>query len=197
MKFRSYGIELSDLFRHHFPAARVVFLYRNIEGWARSSVRVLGMLEPENLARLPEQQRLLSRLFPLIREYTETHTTTISTMELLVCRWVTAMQRCLDLQHAGVPMFCARYEELRETPRAVLDTMLSYCGLVVHDPALLHYVVAQDSQGGTSLSQARARQTTSVLTEAHVAELHRLLQGYAPDLPGNVILPHTFLPERS
>lgn len=80
------------------------------------------------LAALPEQ-RLLSRLFPLIWTYTETHTTTISTMELLMCRWVAAMQRCLDLQDSGVPMFCARYGELRQAPRAVLDAMLSYCGL--------------------------------------------------------------------
>ncbi len=133
----------------------------------------------------------------MIRKYSETHTTTIPTMELLVCRWVSAMQGCLDLQQQGVPMFCARYEDLREVPRAVLDAMLHYCGLSVEDAALLDQVVAQDSQAGTSLSQAQARQSSSVLTPDHIAELHRFLRSYAPSLTGDMILPHTFLPERT
>src|SRR4051794_18613884 len=183
-KFRSYAMDLADLLFHHFPEARVVFVYRNIVGWAASSVRAFGMFEPQNLASSPQSQRLLSRLFPLIRKYSETHTTTIPTMELLVCRWVSAMQGCLDLQQQGVPMFCARYEDLREAPRTVLDAMLDYCGLSVEDTALLDRVVAQDSQAGTSLAQAR--QSNSVLMPDHVADLHRLLRSYAPNLTGDL-----------
>ena len=197
LKFRSFGIELGHLFFRQFPEAKVVFLYRNVEGYARSSARAFRIFEPESQEALPYIQQAFSRLVPLIGVYTATHTTTIPAIEMLVCMWVAVMERCLDLQQQGVPMFCARYEDLKVAPYGVLDAMFSYCGLVVSDPAALDRVLVQDSQAGTDLSQANAEQSSSILTEGHVQEIHRLLRHYAPHLASDSILPHTFLPQRS
>ncbi|HLI82547.1 MAG TPA: hypothetical protein VKV17_01450 [Bryobacteraceae bacterium] len=44
LKFRSFSIELADLFYKAFPTARILFLYRNAETWARSNARAIASL---------------------------------------------------------------------------------------------------------------------------------------------------------
>jgi hypothetical protein len=44
LKFRSFSIELADLFYKAFPSARILFLYRNAETWARSNARAIASL---------------------------------------------------------------------------------------------------------------------------------------------------------
>jgi hypothetical protein len=194
LKLRSFGIELDDLLYGHFPEAKVIFLYRNAEGFARSVVRAFRLLEPEMQAALPRLQRFFSQLDPLIRSYTATHTTTISPIELIACLWVSVMTRCLALQHQGVAMLAARYEELKVAPRDVLDAIVSYCDLSISDPAKLDRILAQDSQAGTILSQATVQQSTMVLAKQHLTELNRLIRQYAPILTADFIMPNTFLP---
>jgi hypothetical protein len=193
-KFRSWGIELGDLFYQTFPAAKVMFLYRNAEGYVKSLARVNNLFEPETLQALPAFQQVFSHYSPLVRAYAATHTTTIPPIEFCVCLWVPVMQRCLDLQQQGIPMICARFEDLKVAPDQVLKALFTFCELSVSDQAAVDRVLALDSQAGTALSQANALQSRSMLTPAHVQELHRLLHHYAPTLPSDVILPHTYRP---
>lgn len=44
LKFRSFSIELADLFYKAFPSAKILFLYRNAETWARSNARAIASL---------------------------------------------------------------------------------------------------------------------------------------------------------
>jgi len=194
IKFRSFGIELGDLFYQHFPTANVVFLYRAEVSYSRSVVRTFRLFEPDMQDIMPDFQKVFSQVARPVAAYTSTHTAVIPPLELTVCMWVGVMERCLELQAQGVPMFCARYEELKAMPHAVLDTLFSYCGLTVIDPAAVDKVLAQDSQSGTELSQMNAQQSMSILTEAHVEELHRLVKHYAPTLASDIILPYTFRP---
>ena len=195
LKFRGFCIELGHLFYRSFPAAKVVFLYRsNTEGYVNSFVRVLDLFEPERLQALPAFQQGANHLSPLVRVYSATHTRTISPIELFVLPWVSVIQRCLDLQQQGVPMICARYEDLKRAPQKVLDAVFTFCDLSVSDPAAIDQVLAKDSQAGTELSQERAQHSRSMLTVEHIEEIHRLLNEYAPTLPSDVILPHTYRP---
>jgi hypothetical protein len=107
------------------------------------------------------------------------------------------MERCLDLQHQGIPMICARYEDMQTAPQSVLAAVFEYCGLSVSNSAQLDRVLAQDSQRSTNRSRASVQQSSTILTEEHVAELYQLLRYYAPALPADVIVPHTFLPQQT
>jgi hypothetical protein len=172
-------------------------LYRNAEGYIRSLARAVGRFEPETQQALPAIQQVFSRLAPVLRAYTATHTTTIPPIELPVVLWGSVMERCIALQQHGVPMFCARYEELKHAPRAVLAAIFGYCDVSLADPTGLDTVLAHDSQAGTTFSQRQAEQSRSRLTDEQVQEVHRLLQHYAPRFTGDVMLPHTFVPGRS
>ncbi len=144
-KFRGFGIELGDLFYQLFPSARVVFLYRGAISYSRSAVRAFRLFEPEMQEIMPHMQQVFSELLRPIAAYSSTHTAVISPLELNACMWVGVIARCLELQAQGVPMFCARYEELKTMPHAVLDAIFSYCGLTVSDGACVDSVLAQDS----------------------------------------------------
>jgi hypothetical protein len=195
LKFRSFGIELGDLLFEHFREARVVFLYRDAVGFTRSSARAFRIFEPEPRETTLYRQRLFTRLVPLIRAYSATHDEPLSPLARVVMRWIAVMQRCLDLQQRGVPMFCARYEEIQRAPEATIGAMLRYCGLEVSRPERLAAVLARDSQAGTRLSRENTRDSTSILTEEHIAEIDRLIREHAPELSAGMILPHTYQPE--
>ena len=136
----------------------------------------------------------IGQLLPRVATYMATHPTPMSPIELLACMWVSAMARCLDLQRQGVRMFAARYEELKTAPRAVLTAMFAYCGVSVSSSEALERVLEHDSQAGTLLSQAHTQRSSSRLSEDQLVELKRLIQHYAPTLPPDSIVPHTFFP---
>jgi hypothetical protein len=94
-------------------------------------------------------------------------------------------------------MICARYEDVKQAPCAMLAAIFAYCDVSVPDPTALDTVLAQDSQAGTTFSQRQAEQSSSRLTDAQVRDVHRLLQHYAPRFIGDVMLPHTFVPGRA
>ena len=192
LKPRGFGIQLADLFYRSFPEAKVVFLYRRAESWARSSARAFRIFEPEMQQMLSQLQQLFSKLDPLVAAYSAKHEETITPIELLTCLWVSSMERCLDLQQQGVPLFAVRYEELKAAPRAVLDGLFAYCEVVVSNVEAITRVLAQDSQAGTSVSQVRAQQSKSELLEHHVAQLHRLIRAYSTTITPDFIVPNTF-----
>ena len=194
LKFRSWGIELGDVLYGTFPEAHVIFLYRQAEAWAQSFARMSRMFEPEGAQIGEVMQHAIGPLVPRMARYLATHTTPMPPIEMLACTWVSVMERCLDLQRQGVRMFAARYEELKTAPRSVLNAMFAYCGVAMSSTGLLDRVLEQDSQAGSTLSQARTRTSSSSLSEAQVIELHRLIRRYAPALSPHGIVPQTFLP---
>ncbi|MBA3945877.1 MAG: sulfotransferase [Herpetosiphonaceae bacterium] len=192
-KFRSVGVELGDILYHNFPEAKVVFLYRHADGWAKSAARAYRIYDRGGSSGQPRNQQMYARLNPAIRTYMATHRP-VSPVEILGSMWVSRIERCLELQRQGVPMLCVRYEDLQAAPQEVLDAMFTYCDLTVHDAAKLDRVVAQDSQAGTSLSQATLQESTKTLQEDDLVELHRLIQQFSPALTPTLVVPHTFRP---
>lgn len=197
IKFRSWGIELGALLYRTFPEAKVIFLYRHAEPWARSFARMARMFEPEGEQVGRIMYQAVGPLIPLVARYMTTHSTPMPPIEMLACMWVSVMVRCLDLQRQGVPMFAARYEELKTEPREVLTAMFAYCGLTVSSSEAIDRLLEQDSQAGTTLSQAHTQQSRSMLSDDQVVELNRLIQHYAPTLRPDSIVPQTFPFERS
>jgi hypothetical protein len=77
IKFRSFSIEVADLLYLLYPQAKIVFLYRDAETWARSQARAFDVFGPQvkelwdkTLEKNPE---FLRRTVPLISEYVRRH----------------------------------------------------------------------------------------------------------------------------
>lgn len=188
-KFRSYVIEIGDLLFQAFPEAKTIFLYREATAWAQSFARAFpvepGMLETS-------VQGFSRKLIPRVDAYYATHTVPISYMELFACAWVSVMERCRELLQQGAPIFCARYDHLKQAPRVVLDELLAFCGLTVGDSDRLEQVIARDSQAGTTA--ARTLGQPRPLSDDDIIELKRLIRFHAPNLAPDTLLADSFVP---
>jgi Sulfotransferase domain len=189
VKFRSPQIELAEPLLDAFPGAKTVFLYRQADSYARSAARAFGSFSPERLAdwddradRTPRPRSLADRAQP---DWFR------SPADVLSWLWSTSMLRALALQQRGVPMFIARYEELKAHPAEVLTAMFDYCGVSIA-PEALAAVLAKDSQEGTGLSRATAKESTSELTEEHRLAFRRCLAERAPALDADQPMAGTF-----
>jgi hypothetical protein len=191
-KFRSFGIELSDLLQKNFPEAKVVFLYRAGAAWALSVGRAFGFFKPEALPYMPSMQETFARLVPLVADFTERNARTITPAELLASMWTSAMQRALQLQRCGVPMFAARYEEAKAAARTMLDALFAHCGVVAGNEDAIEDVLAEDAQAGTSVSQEKVRIAASESDDVYVAEVCRLIPELDAALDAGTILAGSF-----
>jgi hypothetical protein len=105
------------------------------------------------------------------------------------------MEKCLEMQRRGIPMFLARYEELNAAPRDLLAEMFAHCGLSASAVGNLDAVLEQDSQAGSPLSRASVGEAPVQLSQEHIDELCRLIRESSPELTEDTILPGTHSPE--
>src|SRR5207249_3003111 len=146
LKFRSMVMEMGELFYSVFPEARLVFLYRHAVPWARSFLRLMQVPDPAGPLPFSGSRGGLARMIPRLEEREPA-----SFLELLACMWLSVMEKCREMQHRGIPMFVARYEELNAAPREVLEAMFASCGLAETAVTDLDAVLEQDSQAGSPL----------------------------------------------
>jgi hypothetical protein len=190
LKFRSMVMEMGDLFYSIFPEAKVIFLYRNAEPWARSFLRLMPF--PDPAAPLPRAgiRGSFGRAIPRL-EGRETP----SALELLACMWLSVMEKCLEMQRRGIPMFVARYEELNAAPRELLAEMFAYCGFSANAVGNLDAVLEQDSQAGSPLSRASVGETPVQVSREHIDSVCRLIGEFSQELTADTILPGTYFPQ--
>lgn len=189
IKFRSPAIELADPLRDQFPEARVIFLYRQADDWARSAVRAYRSFRRP--AATPAQESTAPVRIRSIVDPPPPAPLATSPQGWLPWIWATSMARAADLQQHGVPMFVARYEELTRGPMDVLQAILAYCGLEP-GPAALAEVIARDSQEGTVLSRAATKTSADDFTEERRAEFRRYLRELAPQVDPDSPMPGTY-----
>jgi hypothetical protein len=183
-KFRSYVLSVSDLLYRSIPKAKLLFLYRNALTWAYSFSRAFGAADD---ARLNEWLASGFRyMIPSVNDYLKTHTQ-ISWVEYVARMWVSTMQDTRWLQRQGAALACARFEDLKATPQAVIEPLLTHCGLPMPDPDLLAGVLARDSQAGTEGAQDK-KEPARRLTDADLAELDRVIRALDPELAPDTIL---------
>jgi Sulfotransferase domain len=190
LKFRSMVMETGDLFYSVFPEAKVIFLYRNAEPWARSFLRLARVSNPAAPIPLAGNGEGFRRSIPRLEARA-----TPSALELLACMWLSVMEKCLEMQRRGVPMFVARYEELNAAPRDVLAEMFAYCGLSANAVGNLDTVLEQDSQAGSPLSRASVGEAPVQVSREHVDKLCRLIGEFSQELTADTILPGTYFPQ--
>ena len=189
LKFRSMVTEMWPLFYETFPEAKVVFLYRQAEPWSRSFHRMIGGGDPIERLELTHMRHLFGRLNPRLEPRT-----TASLLETMACAWLSIMESGLEMQHRGIPMFIARYEELSSAPRDVFAHMFAYSGLPQEAVGKLDAVLTQDSQAGSTISRESLGESPIQLTAEHLKELRRLIHKGSPAWTADTLLPETYFP---
>jgi hypothetical protein len=180
LKFRSDVTPMGPIFYSAFPEAKVVFLYRHPEPWARSNWRYMQVFFPDVAGSDVTQPAPESN--------------GRSILHLMAKWWLAPMQSCLEMQQIGIPMFVARYEELNASPRDVLSAMFAYCGLDIKTGRNLDAVLEQDAQEGTELSRASLDRAPTQLTAEHLKIFRRIIEDIAPGWTADAILPGTYFP---
>ena len=204
VKFRSFAIELAELLARSYPAATVIFLYRQADTWTQSSLRAFGAYDPAMISGpshgqvQPAQdagqtavQDRLGLLIPLLANYRRRLGRLLSPLESLACQWVRQMECAMSLYKAGVPVIPVRYEDLVARPRQVLTELFARCGL---DPDAAAWRAVDsafhaDSQAGTSLSRTALGEHGATLDGQLRDELARVIAELS-----TVVTPDTVLP---
>ena len=97
------------------------------------------------------------------------------------------MQDSRWLQQQGAALACARFEDLKSTPREVIQSLLTHCGLPLPDPDQLAQVLIRDSQAGTAGAQDRL-DVARLLTDTDLTELNNIIRNLDPELAPDTIL---------
>jgi hypothetical protein len=193
LKFRSFVTGIADVFYEVFPDAKIVFLYRQAEGYFRSIARYFGPEMAEHLTEpFPPIQEAFRPLDPLVDAYSAARTEPLSPVGTVTCLWASVMRGALALQGRGIPLFSARYEELKTDPRAVLSALFAFCGIAAGDDVDLDSVLARDSQEGTGLSRETMGRSAPPIPASTFEALHRFLAEWAPELSPDTRIPGTF-----
>ena len=177
IKFRSFVIELGDLFYCHFPQAKNIFLYRHAESYMASTLRAfVGNADtPEFRASI---QGWLSTLVPSIAKHVREGGPLLNFSSISAMLWLRTMERYLQLQEQGMPGLAIRYEDLNGAPEETIHKVMEYCGLSPDNVQAVCKVFEKDSQAGSVLSQEKVGQNSFELSDAHRSDLAQVLQAH-------------------
>ena len=182
-KFRSYVLSVSDLLYRVAPKAKILFLYRNGRTWARSFSRAFGLSDAQLERGLVKSRYLI----PSVNVFVKTNTRSISWLEYLANMWVSTMRDSNWLKQQRAAIACARFEDLKVRPQAVIQSLLTHCELPLPDPNQLAKILARDSQTGTAGAQDRG-EPARLLTDDDLAKLERIIRELDPGLAPDTIL---------
>ena len=188
VKFRSFSIEIGDLLYKHFPNAKNIFLYRQLESWTMSTMRAFVENE-DNLEFRTAIQMWMSTLVPSLARHVRENGSLLSFTSMGALMWLAAMERYMELHKNGVPILAIRYEDLNAAPQEVVEKVIAYCGFSNADMTAVHRVLEQDSQAGSVVSQENLQQRDFKLSDAHRADLAQALQAHPVINSPDFILP--------
>jgi len=190
LKFRNWTIHLGDIFYKLFPQAKLVFLYRSADGWARSVARSFGIFDPANADLITAINMLLCAVDPLYNSYAAAQGTPFNAVEMIACMWIATLERYFVLRQQGISMVCVRYDELKRTPREALQPILDHCQIQVADLSGLEAVLEKDAQAGTLISQENAAKSRHDMQLEHYEVLHDMIKRYSKHLVPDILLPN-------
>ena len=174
IKFRSFGIELGDLLYKHFPNSKNIFIYRNAETWMTSTMRAFVENE-HNVEYRTFFQGFLSTMVPPIAKHVQSGGELLTFSSIGSMMWLRAMEKYMNLHEQGMPGLAVRYEDLKAAPQETMAKIVEYSGFSNANMEAVYQVLEKDSQAGSAFSQESLGQKNFVMTEAHRADLARIL----------------------
>lgn len=190
IKYRSMGVEHASLMFRAFPEAHYLFLYRHAEPFVVSAMRAFGYpwspLWAFNLLyRVPIARQLLKwyfarnydeqvRFAPFAGKFKSNELVELGPVAVLTITWVSAMQQCLAMEAAKIPVLTIRYEDLLASPSDVVAEIMRYCRVKPEDVPATMDAMAEDAQRDSILARDKRRKWT--LTEKHRATIREVLE---------------------
>ena len=123
-------------------------------------------------------------MIPSVNRHLEAHNNNISWIEYVAHMWISTMQDADWLRGQGANIACARFEDLKESPQAIIEFLLTHCGLEFPDKNKLVAVLAKDSQAGTEGARDKVK-PARWLTDEDLKSLELIIQKIAPKLKHN------------
>ncbi len=193
IKFRSFSIELGDLLYKHFPNAKVVFLYRNLESWAVSTMR--AFVENDTIELRTWLQTWFATLVPSVAKHAREDGSILSLFTMSTLMWTSILERYMELHEKGVPMLAVRFEDIKSAPQEAVRKIIEYCGFSDVNMEKVYKVLEQDSQANSAISQEVLAGHDFKLTDAYRADFARVLQAHPVIHSGDYIVPATWARE--
>jgi hypothetical protein len=192
IKFRGVVVALWPLLFEEFPAAKVVFLYRNAQTWATSCARAYRMRDPA-IHRFTLQARdLMDRLWVLSGWDAQARAGELDIEDLLARQWIYFVRHCLAMQDRAARMFVASYEELLRAPEASLQALFAHCELEMQATFALESFLEQDSQGGTLYDRKDLRARLAGAAVANREAFQRSMSTHSAELRADFVIPGTY-----
>jgi hypothetical protein len=173
IKYRSMGIEHAALMSRAFPAAKLLFLYRHVESFIVSAMRAFAYRGSplwgfSLMYRWPILKSILRwyfaknyeeqvRFAPFARQFTPSEMVDLGPVGTLTMTWLSAMQRCLALQGASVPLLALRYEDLLASPSDVSREIMKYCHVPEEKIPQTLDAMSEDAQRDSILARRKHR----------------------------------------
>lgn len=194
VKFRSFSIEIGDLIYKHFPDAKNIFLYRELESWVVSAFRAFVENEDDLDARKGGQM-MLSGVVPSLERHVKANGPILSFTSMGAQMWLAVMERYLELHKSGMPILALRFEDIKVAPREAMKKIIEYCGFQnVHMDAV-YKALDRDSQAGSPISQEALANHDFKLTDVHRAYIAQALAEHPTIHSGDYIVPSTWVRE--
>ena len=181
LKFRARCIDLAELMYGLFPAARLLFIYRNAFDCIDSYVRVFG--------DEPVDEATFLRTFPHARSSRGEPWHRLGRVGGPLVGWADGMKRYLAMRERGLPFFAVRYEDLVKDPERSIAQLFRHCAAPALSVERISEVMVRDVQAGTKV--ARNPDGKRALSEAELDVIRTVLEqdgAIAPDgvLPGTI-----------
>ncbi|MEL6882776.1 MAG: sulfotransferase [Cyanobacteria bacterium J06607_10] len=200
IKGRSQVTEIGDWLHELYPQAKKVFLYRNAESWLGSAKSAFTTGETrEAKAQMTLEQATRAYLKPvtrLIAAYPDDQH--LSTVELMILTWLSAMDACLAMCRLGIEILPIRFESWRSHPEETARKMLAYCdcypaSVSSSTSKRLLEVLSKDSQADTVLSQENIQRREQCLLPSDWEQLHYHLSRQSIICSADFNIPGTWL----
>jgi hypothetical protein len=193
IKGRSFAIEIGDILYDLFPAAKIVFLYRDAKSYMLSSLRAyddgIERSEAEFKMFLFDLRAWAETLIPLLADVPDDQW--LSPTALVVYAWLSPMYKYVKLFEEGVPMLAIDYDSWLTAPQETAVAMLDYCGMAPPDLAPVYAALDRDSQAGTVLSRNAVKEHRAFLDLADPDELNELLATHPLIKTADFVAPNT------
>lgn len=171
LKFRSFCIELGAAMHSATENCLSLFLYRDIERvivsgmqafrypgaplWLFDRLHRSSFGFPLLAATFAWNRRLGERLFPAMRRFSTSELARFGPVGMLAMAWVSAMEKCISLQAAGVPIKPIHYDDLIARTELVAADVLDHCGLRQDLVSTMLAPMGRDSQAGSVIERSR------------------------------------------
>ena len=166
IKFRSQCSEMATDYFRAFPDSKMLFLYRDWRSWLGSVYRAFVDKETEDEAESKTfMEDTFKTIHPVFADYVK-EGEPLPVTQSWVLSWVGSAESYLKSCDDGVVWVTASFDQIKESPREVVDRLFDHCGIEVKDQDALERALERDSQEGSVISQKEIGEVPTVSADA-------------------------------